>query len=85
GNGILVVNGAYKAPVKTYYVDATSLALKLLGKAIVNTAMIGAVVKATGVVGLETALAALNKYFSGKIYELNAQLVKVAFDQTKEL
>ncbi|CCC82649.1 2-oxoacid:acceptor oxidoreductase family protein [Thermoproteus tenax] len=83
--GILVVNGVYKASVRTYYVDATSLAMKVLGRAIVNTAMIGAVVKATSIVALESALAALGKYFGGRLYELNAQLVKIAYDQTREL
>lgn len=83
--GVLVVNGSYKAPVKTYYVDATGLALKILGRAIVNTAMIGAVVKATGIVRIESALEALGKHFGGRLYELNAQLIKMAFDQTKEL
>lgn len=82
---VLVVNGLYKAPVKTYYIDATSLSMKILGRPIVNTAMIGAVVKATGVVSLASVGQALRKFFSGRLYELNLKLVEVAYQETREL
>ncbi|RFA94673.1 2-oxoacid:acceptor oxidoreductase family protein [Pyrobaculum aerophilum] len=81
-NTILVVNGAYKAPIKTYYVDATSLAMKVLGRPIVNTAIIGAVVKATGLVSLSSVAEALKKYFSGRLYDLNLKLVETAYQET---
>ncbi|AAL63219.1 pyruvate ferredoxin oxidoreductase gamma subunit (porG) [Pyrobaculum aerophilum str. IM2] len=81
-NTILVVNGAYKAPIKTYYVDATSLAMKVLGRPIVNTAIIGAVVKATGLVSLSSVAEALKKYFSGRLYDLNLKLVEMAYQET---
>ncbi|MGC9049985.1 2-oxoacid:acceptor oxidoreductase family protein [Pyrobaculum sp.] len=79
---ILVVNGVYKAPIKTYYVDATTLAIKVLGRPIVNTALIGAVVKATGVVSLEAVAEALKKYFTGRLYDLNVKLVQMAYQET---
>ncbi len=79
---ILVVNGVYKAPIKTYYVDATTLAIKVLGRPIVNTALIGAVVKATGVVSLGTVAEALKKYFTGRLYDLNVKLVQIAYQET---
>ncbi|AET33836.1 pyruvate ferredoxin oxidoreductase gamma subunit (porG) [Pyrobaculum ferrireducens] len=79
---ILVVNGVYKAPIKTYYVDATTLAIKVLGRPIVNTALIGAVVKATGVVSLGTVAEALKKYFTGRLYDLNVKLVEMAYQET---
>jgi len=82
---VLVVNGVYKAPVKTYYVDATSLAMKILGRPIVNTALIGAVVKATGVVSLGSVAKALAKFFSGKLYDLNLKLVEAAYQETREV
>jgi pyruvate ferredoxin oxidoreductase gamma subunit len=80
-----VVNGVYKAPQKTYYVDATSLAVKILGRPVVNTALIGAVVKATGVVTLRSVAEALKKFFTGRLYDLNVKLVELAYQETKEL
>ncbi|MEM1519364.1 MAG: 2-oxoacid:acceptor oxidoreductase family protein [Pyrobaculum sp.] len=82
---VLVINGLYKTHLKTYYVDATSLSMKILGRPIVNTALIGAVVKATHVVGLGSVAKALGKYFTGKLYEVNLRLVQEAYRETREL
>ncbi|MEZ0318652.1 MAG: 2-oxoacid:acceptor oxidoreductase family protein [Pyrobaculum sp.] len=82
---ILVVNGAYKAPIKTYYVDATTLAMKILGRPVVNTALLGAVVKATGVVSLRSVEEALHKFFTGKLYDLNVKIVEMAYQETREV
>lgn len=84
-NTILVVNGVYKAPLKTYYVDATSLSMKILGRPVVNTAMIGAVVRATGLVTLRSVAEALKKFFTGRLYDLNIKLVETAYQETAEL
>ncbi|MCC6020738.1 MAG: 2-oxoacid:acceptor oxidoreductase family protein [Thermoproteaceae archaeon] len=84
-SSILVVNGAYKSPLKTYYIDATSLAVRVLGRPVVNTALVGAVIRATGVVSLDTALRALGKFFSGRLYEANAKLIELAHQETAEL
>jgi pyruvate ferredoxin oxidoreductase gamma subunit len=40
-------------------VDATSLALQVLGRAIANTALLGALVAASGIVQLESAIRAI--------------------------
>lgn len=67
--------------VETWVVDATSLALRVLGRPITNTAMLGAVVKATGVVGLDSIIEVVKERFAGKIGELNAEVVKVAYEE----
>lgn len=84
-NGILVVNGPYKAPFKTYYVDATTLSMKVLGRPIVNTALIGAVLKATDIVKISSVKEAMRKYFSGRLYDLNIKLVEIAYQETAVL
>jgi pyruvate ferredoxin oxidoreductase gamma subunit len=82
-DSIIIVNGK---PVKTelkqkaYYFDATALALKILGKDIVNTAMLGVFAKETKLVTLNSILKAVGENFSGKILELNTQLVKEAYN-----
>ncbi|MFB0558360.1 MAG: 2-oxoacid:acceptor oxidoreductase family protein [Candidatus Bathyarchaeia archaeon] len=67
--------------VETWVLDATSLALKVLGRPITNTAMLGAVVKATGMVKLDSLLEVVKERFPGRVGELNLQVVKTAHDE----
>jgi 2-oxoacid:acceptor oxidoreductase gamma subunit (pyruvate/2-ketoisovalerate family) len=69
---------------KIYVLDATSLALKVLGRPITNTAMLGAVVKATAVVKLDSLMAAAGERFGGRIGELNLELIKTAYEEARE-
>jgi len=70
--------------VETWVLDATSLALKVLGRPITNTAMLGAIVKATGIVKLDSLLAAVQERFSGRIGDLNVKLIETAYDEVKK-
>jgi len=70
--------------VETWTVDATELAIKVLGRPITNTAMLGTIVKATGVVKLDSLLAVVKERFEGKISELNAELVKKAYEEARK-
>jgi Pyruvate/2-oxoacid:ferredoxin oxidoreductase gamma subunit len=65
-------------------VDATTLAIDLLGRPITNTAMLGSVVKATGVVKLDSIVEVVKARFDGKIGELNAELVTKAYKEVKQ-
>ncbi|MFH1383174.1 MAG: pyruvate ferredoxin oxidoreductase subunit gamma [Chloroflexota bacterium] len=62
-------------------IDATSIARELLGVPIVNTTMLGALVKATGVVKLESLLEPLEERF-GRMAERNSGAMKRAFRET---
>jgi len=68
---------------KTYYYDATSLALKVLGKNIVNTAILGVFAKATKLVTREGILKAIDKEFPEKLAELNKKLITQAYEETE--
>ena len=70
--------------VETWVVDATKLALRILGRPITNTAMLGAVVKATGVVELERLLEAVNERFGGRIGEANVEVVQAAYEGVRK-
>ncbi|NIN63200.1 MAG: pyruvate ferredoxin oxidoreductase, partial [Anaerolineae bacterium] len=50
--------------------DATTLALDVLGRPITNTAMLGTIVKATDVVKLDSLIKVIKARFEGKIGEL---------------
>lgn len=66
---------------ETWVLDATSLAIKVLGRPITNTAMLGAVVRATELVRLESLLAAVKDRFTGRIGELNLELIDTAYKE----
>jgi pyruvate ferredoxin oxidoreductase gamma subunit len=62
-------------------IDATTIARQQLGVPIVNTTMIGALVKATGVVKLESLVQPLNNRF-GRLAEKNIKAMKQAYEET---
>jgi pyruvate ferredoxin oxidoreductase gamma subunit len=89
-NGMLVVNSkkqpeqiekelGYNHSLAT--VDATAIARELLGVNIVNTSMIGALLKATGVVELESLFEPLRQRF-GRLAERNIDAMKRAYEET---
>jgi 2-oxoacid:acceptor oxidoreductase gamma subunit (pyruvate/2-ketoisovalerate family) len=70
--------------IETWTVDATSLAISILGRPITNTAMLGSVVKATDVVKLDSIIQVVKERFDGKISELNAELVRRAYEEVRQ-
>ena len=62
-------------------VDATSIAKEILGVNITNTTMIGAVVRATGVVKLESFLEPLRHRFD-RLAERNINAMQKAYEET---
>ncbi len=67
-----------KNPVAT--VNATKIAREVLGVPIVNTTMLGAVVKMTGVIDKKSAYAPLDKRF-GRLGERNIKAMETAYEQ----
>ncbi|MFH0769385.1 MAG: pyruvate ferredoxin oxidoreductase subunit gamma [Chloroflexota bacterium] len=62
-------------------VDATKIAREVLGVPIVNTTMLGAIIKATGVVKLESLFEPIKERF-GRLGERNIEAMKKAFNDT---
>jgi pyruvate ferredoxin oxidoreductase gamma subunit len=88
-NGRLVINTrktakeiksefGIKFPVAT--VNATKIAREALGVPIVNTTMLGAVIKVTGIIDKKSAYAPLEKRF-GRLGERNIKAMETAYDQ----
>jgi len=71
-----------KKPKKLALVDATTIALEILGLPITNTAILGAFSRATGVVDLKYVLEAIKETFSGELGEKNARAAEEAFKRT---
>ena len=71
-----------KAMIKT--VDATAIALEIIGKPFVNTPMIGALVGATGIVKLDSVIEAIKERFPEEIANKNIEAVKKTYEKIKE-
>ncbi len=72
----------YSLTTKSYSlftVDATGIALEILGKSITNTAMMGAFAKATKLIQMESLTSVLNERFGNKA-SINIQMAKKAYD-----
>ena len=89
-NGTLIINARkslqdieseFGTKWRLAVIDATKIARELLGVPIVNTTMLGALVRATRVVKLESLFEPLEERF-GRLGERNINAMKKAFDET---
>ncbi len=89
-NGIVVINTRKTAEQirselgitgKLATVDAMRIARELLGVPIVNTTMLGALIRATNVVTLESVVEPLHRRF-GRLAERNITAMKRAYEET---
>ena len=87
--GIVIVNTEkkpdYKVPdgVKLITIDATSIALRVLGLPITNTTLMGAFAAATGEIRFNALENALKHRFPGELAVKNIAAAKTAFDAVK--
>jgi pyruvate ferredoxin oxidoreductase gamma subunit len=65
-------------------VDATAIAREHVGVAIVNTAMLGALAGATGMVSLDSIKKAIASTLPGKIVDRNIAAAEAAYKKVKE-
>ncbi len=84
-NGAIIINdsGSVKMKFRTCSIDATQVALDVIGKPIVNTVMLGAFAKATGIITLKSLEKAIYERFSGKIADSNIAAVRKAYEVVK--
>jgi len=68
---------------KVWAVPATDIALKLLGAPMTNTALLGAVAKATGIVTLKGIQKTLKEKFKPDLAEKNFAVVQNAYNEVK--
>jgi pyruvate ferredoxin oxidoreductase gamma subunit len=86
-NGLVVANALsggefgkrLKGRQRLLTLDASGIAREVLGRPITNTTMIGALVKATGVVKLESLSAPLKERF-GRLADRNLEAMKRAYE-----
>ena len=88
-NGLLIVNTKKEVKAKNCKIvtaDASSIALKLFKKDIVNTAMLGAFAAATESVSLESLFKGVEQRFQGDadLIEKNKQAIKEVYNSLKK-
>jgi 2-oxoacid:acceptor oxidoreductase gamma subunit (pyruvate/2-ketoisovalerate family) len=69
--------------VRIFSVDATGIALKSMGKDIPNTPMLGALIKATGVVKMSSLTNVIAARFKGGVLEGNEEALRLGFEGAK--
>ncbi len=89
-NTIFIINAPqnYRLPIKlpskkVFFCAATEIALKIFGKNIVNTVILGAFAKHSGVVSLESLKEAIEEKFKDKgqkIIDKNIQAIEEAYN-----
>ena len=89
-NGMVVINTKKQAEqirqefginCSLAIIDATSIAREILGVPIVNTTMVGALIRATGIVKLESLFEPLRHRFD-RLAERNIKAMKRAYEET---
>lgn len=66
-----------------YHVNATAIALDVMGRAILNSPMLGALAK-TGLVGLESVCKALSDILGTSMGESNVRAARKAYEQARK-
>lgn len=70
-----------KTEAQVVTIDATKIAMEILGRPIVNTIMLGAFCGATGQVSLESMNAAVSERFKGELGRKNLAAIKEAYER----
>ncbi|MFX1297088.1 MAG: 2-oxoacid:acceptor oxidoreductase family protein [Promethearchaeota archaeon] len=64
-------------------VDATGIALDIIGRPITNTAILGAMLKTSNIISLDELKEGLFRTFTEKIAEVNVKVVEKAYNETE--
>jgi len=70
-----------RTDVSCHVVDATRIALDVLGRPIFNTAMLGALIRIDPLTKLDSILKALEQRFPGPLAEKNAEAIRRAYEK----
>lgn len=70
--------------VRLYALDAKRLSMEVIGRPIYNTTMLGALLKVTGWVSIESAKKVVRERFPGEMGEKNVELMMRAQDEVRE-
>jgi len=88
----ILINTENAAPYESVFegckiigLDATAMAMEILGRPITNTAMYGALAAASGLVSLDAAMASIRTEMKPSLAEKNVKIVAKAYETVKTL
>ncbi|MBN2733402.1 MAG: pyruvate ferredoxin oxidoreductase subunit gamma [Methanomicrobiaceae archaeon] len=86
--GIAIINTEKDIPgipegIRLVKIDATKIALEILGLPIENTTLMGAFAAATGEIGMDAIKEALRERFPANLAEKNIKAAEAAYDKVK--
>lgn len=87
--GIVCINSIDIPPalanrgIEVIAIDATNIALEILGRAITNTAMVGVLGAITDLASLESLENAVRKSVPSKVVDKNVEVLRIAYNQAK--
>jgi pyruvate ferredoxin oxidoreductase gamma subunit len=74
-----------EAKVVSYAIDASKIAIELIGTPTVSTIMLGALASASGFVSVESLESVVKQRFHGEMGETNAKMVRSGFKEVHEV
>lgn len=81
-----LLEGARALGLSVWSVDAFKVAMKVFGRPLYNTPMLGAFVKASGIVKLESVLKALEERFKNpKVLAQNVEAVRMCYEEVRRV
>ncbi len=85
-DGVILVNSESpielsRDDVRAFFVPASRIAIETIGRPIMNTALIGALARITGLVSVDAVAEAIREKFPGEIAEKNVLAVRKAYEQ----
>jgi pyruvate ferredoxin oxidoreductase gamma subunit len=89
-DGEVLINTEHGVPslkekdIKTHEIDATGIALDIIGRNIVNTIMLGFLSAKTDLVSLDSIIKVVNDTFSGKVAENNVKATEYIYEKAQE-
>ena len=68
-----------------FVIDASRIAIELIGTATVSTIMLGALAGASGYVSLEALESAVKQRFHGNVGEVNEKMIRLGFKEVQKI
>jgi Pyruvate/2-oxoacid:ferredoxin oxidoreductase gamma subunit len=67
-----------------YVIDASRIAMELIGSPTVSTIMLGALASASGFVSIDALESVVKQRFHGNMGEVNAKMVRMGFKEVRQ-